>query len=784
MTITYLNRPGSTTSIGQIVAALGARRAGGDGKWIARCPVHDDRTPSLSISEGANGVALVHCHAGCTQEAVLEELKRRGLWPTAERAPRTPVAARRNGRAVSVPPRDAAPARLYRTREDALASYAFGSPNATWKYINADGQVVGVVARWDRNGDKTIRPVARVGDGWACRAMPAPCPLYNLPALAAAKRVFVVEGEKCVDAAASIGLTATTSAHGANAAGKTDWSPLAGKDVVIFPDNDAAGLKYARAVAEILSQLSPPAKCRIVAFPDLPDGGDIVDFITAREGAEPADLRRSIEAMVAATPEEREEPIDHAEPQWEPFPLDVLPEPLRRFVAETATAIGCDPAMVALPVLGVAASAIGMTQCIELKQGSWREFPIVWAMVIAPSGAIKSPAMAAAVAPIQELQTRQFKEHSTKTADYQSAFLNYEADLKAWRAAKKETRGVPPVEPKPPVLVRYVLSETTVEAVAPIHEENPRGLLVARDELSGWIGSFNQYKTRGGGDVPNWLEMFRGGVVTIDRKTGRRVIRIPRAGVSIVGTIQPGVLTRALTDEFFAAGLPARILMAAPPRRRKHWSDATVSEPTIADYARIIERLLGLDFEVNAQGDSVPVRVPLTLAARGLFIDFYNEFAGEQDREDDEDVTAAFSKIEGYAPRFALIFQLVGWANESCTRHEVDEDSMKRGIALALWFAREAKRVYAMLRATPEERENRALVELITRRGGSVTARGLMHASRLYRNNATLAESALDQLVRSGRGTWDVGSRNGAGRPTRVFRLAVGGNGNTIANFP
>jgi putative DNA primase/helicase len=80
--------------------------------------------------------------------------------------------------------------------------------------------------------------VARWGDKWIIGGMPEPRPLYGLPDLADIKRAYVAEGEKAADAARSIGLVATTSPHGSKSAEKADWSPLAGKEVVILPDND------------------------------------------------------------------------------------------------------------------------------------------------------------------------------------------------------------------------------------------------------------------------------------------------------------------------------------------------------------------------------------------------------------------------------------------------------------------------------------------------------------------------------------------------------------------
>ena len=76
----------------------------------------------------------------------------------------------------------------------------------------------------------------------------------------------------------------------------------------------------------------------------------------------------------------------------------------------------------------------------------------------------------------------------------------------------------------------------------PSSKHGLRGLLLSRDELGGWIASFDQYKARAGSDTANWLSMHRAGPITIDRKTGRRIIHVPRVAVSVTGGIQPEVL--------------------------------------------------------------------------------------------------------------------------------------------------------------------------------------------------------------------------------------------------
>jgi hypothetical protein len=92
---------------------------------------------------------------------------------------------------------------------------------------------------------------------------PDPRPLYNLPAVVQAQTVVLVEGEKCAQALIDAGIVATTAMHGAKApVDKTDWSPLAGRDVLIWPDRDSPGWAYAENAAKACEA----AGCRSVAL--------------------------------------------------------------------------------------------------------------------------------------------------------------------------------------------------------------------------------------------------------------------------------------------------------------------------------------------------------------------------------------------------------------------------------------------------------------------------------------------------------------------------------------
>jgi putative DNA primase/helicase len=78
----------------KIAKALGGHRAGAT--WMARCPSHDDRAPSLSISDRPDGKVLVRCHAGCDQRDVVAALRDRGLWEATGRISDRHAHSRRN----------------------------------------------------------------------------------------------------------------------------------------------------------------------------------------------------------------------------------------------------------------------------------------------------------------------------------------------------------------------------------------------------------------------------------------------------------------------------------------------------------------------------------------------------------------------------------------------------------------------------------------------------------------------------------------------------------------
>jgi DNA polymerase-1 len=304
-------------------------------------------------------------------------------------------------------------------------------------------------------------------------------------------------------------------------------------------------------------------------------------------------------------------------------------------------------------------------------------------------------------------------------------------------------------------------------------QDNPRGVLVARDELAGWLASFTRYKGKAGGsDLPHWLEMFRAGTIVVDRKTGdRRHYFVERAAASITGGIQPAVLVRALTVDFLDSGGGARLIMAMPPKLPKQWSEAEI-EPAVEEaYHTTLDKLLALDFAEKG-GERVPHVLKLSPEAKTAWVQFYNGWAKEQAVVEGE-LAAAYSKLEAYAARFTLLYHVV------CSVARGDDDlapaekqSVEAGVILCRWFANEVRRIYSTLNESEEARDARRLVEFIRSRGGRITIRLLQNSNSRKYPNADAAETDLNRLVEAGLADWQEQTPTAkGGRGTRWLIL-------------
>jgi hypothetical protein len=236
------------------------------------CVFHDDHTPSAGVFE-REGFWFFKCQA-CGAKGDVFDIRGKlaGTTPAQEirKALRLPEKQKRQ--------------HLSFANLDAVRNYLsdkVGAIISEHAYPTASGDTVQIQFRCERDGAKTYRPVHLSDAGYILGAGPKPWILYGLPKLLEAESVRVTEGEKCCDILNRYGFTTTTSMAGAKNAWHTDWRPLAGKRVTLWPDNDAEGRRYMADVEQILQTLQPPA---IISFLeptslDLAEHEDAADFV-------------------------------------------------------------------------------------------------------------------------------------------------------------------------------------------------------------------------------------------------------------------------------------------------------------------------------------------------------------------------------------------------------------------------------------------------------------------------------------------------------------------------
>ncbi len=458
--------------------------------------------------------------------------------------------------------------------------------------------------------------------------------------------------------------------------------------------------------------------------------------------------------------------------KWVPFPVDVLPPVLSGFVTAAAKSIGCDPSMIACPTLVACAACIGNTRRVALKS-LWSEPPILWCGIVAESGSHKSPAQEISWRTVRDIQRKAIRQHQALMEQFVRDRQQWEKSSVEWKRSK--TGGEPPEEPKEPKSWRLLFDDATLEAVVGLLADNPRGLMLAVDELSGWLGSFDKYRSKGaGGDAAKWLEVHGGRTLLIDRKTGNpRTICIPRAAVSICGGIQPEILSRAMTATHRASGLSARLLLCCPPRRKKRWTDAELHRSAVEPIEHLYRNLLDLQMQDVEGDDPVPVIVKLSTDAKRRFKEFYNQHADEQSTMTGE-LAATWSKLEAYAPRLALIIHMTRFASgEAVDADVVDLQSLEAGITLARWFGNEARRVNATYCESGEEAEDRKLLEWIEAAGGVVSTRDVQRGLRTTYGSAGQVDAAFRRLSQAGHGQITI--ERTTRRPRVIFQMLCAG---------
>src|SRR5262245_4638636 len=531
--------------------------------------------------EGGGTLDLVKREVpSCTDNAAAAQWLEDEGFIRSDREPRPKANGKHSSSAKSEKPKK----RIHGDRHPTL-----GKPAKEYDYSNADGKLVFQSVRFE---PKTFRPRQPDGNGgwfWDLQGLDDKLVLYRLQeiteAVSLGHTIYILEGEKDVLTAVEIGLDATCCQGGSSGWRSIYNETFRGADVVITPDNDAAGRKFAETVAANLSGIA--ARVRILklweSWKECPEKGDFYDWRQV-----PDHNREAFDALVDAAPDY--EPSEASVDEAPITPIDLwghlnppelsrglLPAVIEQFAFEQGELMGVDPGGLAVAALTVCAAAIPDSIELQVKRHDrgWTESARLWAALVGMPSTKKTPTLREAVRPLARIDAAYAREYTAAKQSYDAL----PADQR-----KLETK---------PVRKQLKLEDTSIEAAQEVLRDNPSGVLCLADELSGWFGSMDKYNSGRGAakDRGFWLQAWNGGSYSVNR-VNRGSFLIENLSVSVLGGIQPDLIRKA-ADESHDDGLIQRILpIVVRP------GAAGRDEPThdvVDAYARLIESLHRLE---------------------------------------------------------------------------------------------------------------------------------------------------------------------------------------------
>lgn len=476
----------------------------------------------------------------------------------------------------------------------------------------------------------------------------------------------------------------------------------------------------------------------------------------------------------------------------EPFPLAALPDAMRPWVADVAERMQCPPDFVAVPLLVGAASLAARHVAVRLRRlDDWQENANLWALIVGRPGVMKSPAMRAALAPLERMEAQSAEAFNATLAQHKAeamaAKLRAEARAGEAKKALKKDQGadvaamLAAIEDMPkPTRRRYIVNGPTWEKLHALLSENPGGLLMVRDEMSGWLRTMAREESAEARSF--FVQGWSGGSFTVDR-IERGTITAVDMRLSIIGAIQPGPLGAVMHESSGGAGddgLIERFLIAWPDdpgewRDVDRLPDGTARLRVREAFDRLeVASAWSLKAEQPVGPDGEPAGLPL-LRLDGEAMEAFADWRADLERRlrapEGDATEAALAKFRHHVPALALTIHLCDGGGGPVTGA-----AMVRALALGDYFESHARRLHgASQRATVRA------AKLILRKARAGELGSPFAARDVYRPNwAGLSDreavnDALEMLAAHG---WlreaKVAPGEAGGRGTVVYSLTEG----------
>ncbi|BBM83329.1 DUF3987 domain-containing protein [Candidatus Uabimicrobium amorphum] len=422
------------------------------------------------------------------------------------------------------------------------------------------------------------------------------------------------------------------------------------------------------------------------------------------------------------------------------FPIHVIPEPIQSFCKEVADTVACPVDFVVTPMLTTIGALIGSHKKIQIKN-SWQESSAIYTAVVAAPGSGKSPALAKITNLLKKIEEENAAENFQRQKQYVQEKARYDAELQKWKNEVK--RGAPadypPEEPQPFHFIRTHIADATVESISEILANNPRGVILIRDELTAWVKSHNQYKGGNGSDRQFFLSVWAGASCPVDRK-GKEPQYITDPFLAITGAIPPkelDTLKKGMQDD----GFIDRILFSYPdPTCTTKWSEKEIS-PTITK--KMQQLFLGL------YHDNSKKVIDFSPKAKKIWIGWY-EFHKAKSIEQEEILQNPLNKMPGQLLRICLILATLS-GEDHLTEH-----TLRGAIEIIEYYKAHLRRSLGILNETETEEKVRKIIDYAKKRNlKSISTKDIYRSRFMKIQKAAPAKELLQWAAEEGIGIFE-----------------------------
>lgn len=358
------------------------------------------------------------------------------------------------------------------------------------------------------------------------------------------------------------------------------------------------------------------------------------------------------------------------------FPIDVFPVSIIELINEAYDKLNYPIDFMASSILAASSVAIGTSRELQITKG-WKASSVLYIMIVGAPGTCKTHPINFALKPIKELD-------ETKYRSFKSELNEFDAK------STKDQKGF-----KRPQFHQTIVKDSTLEALANKLENNIRGLLYHKDELIALIKDFTRYKASGS-EEQFWLSNWNGSDSIVINRATKDDKMIEKPFVSLIGTIQPGVLKTMLAKQE-TNGFIDRFSIAYPDNLKSMaFNEEEIPQSIIDNYHEFINKMLQIKPLTNSYEFASPKTIKLSKEAKQLWKEWFDELAEKKNNTKSERIQSIYSKLDNMVAKIALILHCMDDTDKGLDRDEITRSTLLDATRVGEYFINNMMKVLKM----------------------------------------------------------------------------------------